>query len=107
MPKYLNYSEWSAKLDLFIEGNDNVLIELTDEHFEIDSGTAAIFYKKLESVYDFRKKQWLDKFNKTMIETKPKTDGELEFIFRNARSNLNPIISFINLKGIPKDLKMF
>jgi len=105
MSNFLTYSEWSIKLELFLAGNDDVLNDLKDAQFELDSGTASIFYKKLETVYDFQKKKWLDKFNKSIVDSNPKSDGELEFIFRNARSNLNALISFIKLNGIPEKLK--
>src|SRR6266542_768494 len=101
----LTYYEWTIELDKFAKEDDSVIEDLIDCKFALDAGTAVRFYLKINNTYSKRKQIWMDKFNQSLTQSRPKTDGELEIIFRNAKANLKPLIKFISLDGLPSDLK--
>jgi hypothetical protein len=99
------YSEWVNLLDKFGGGDDTALEELRNGSFTLDAGTASRFYLKVEEVYKKRKQNWLDRFRGSFLVQRFNREDELEIILRNGKQNLLPLIDFVELKGLPEDLR--
>ena len=105
MQSLTTYAEWINLLNQFGEGNDESLEQLNKGTFIIDAGTASRFYAVVENTYKKRKQKWLNKLQQSFRMQEPKTIADFEIVLRNGKQNLNPLIIFITLKGIPDDLK--
>ncbi len=99
------YSEWVNLLESFAEGDDTSINILESGSFIIDAGTAARFYTRVEEAYKKRKKRWLDNFQKSFELSGIKRIEELEISIRTGKQNLLPLCRFVNLTGLPDDLK--
>lgn len=99
------YSEWVNLLESFGKGNDLALEELNKASFIVDAGTAARFYSRVEDAYKKRKQIWLDKFQRSFQFQNMKSDNDFEIILRDGKQNLSPLNKFVELKGIPEDLR--
>lgn len=99
------YSEWANLLDKFGNGDDTALEELSQGVFTVDAGTASRFYAKAEEAYKKRKQSWLDKFQRSFQLQNFKTEDDFEIALRNGKQNLSPLGRFVQLKGLPDDLR--
>jgi hypothetical protein len=99
------YSEWTILLDKFGEGDDTALELLNKGSFTVDAGTASRFYLRIEEVYKKRKQNWLDKFQRSFYLQSFKTEDDFEIALRNGKQNLISIGKFVDLKGLPEDLR--
>jgi hypothetical protein len=105
MPPPTTYFDWSQLLERYARGDDAVLSELESGSFVVDSGTVYKFYNKVQEAYVERKKQWMDKFNRSFQVQSIRTESEMSIVLHNAKSNLWPIARMIRLSAFPKDLK--
>lgn len=99
------YSEWTNLLNQFGNGDDSVLDQLNLGTFLVDAGTVNRFYSKVEEVYKKRKQNWLDKFQRSFELQNLKSEDDFEITLRNGKQNLIVLNQFINIKGIPEDLR--
>lgn len=99
------YSEWSTILNLFGNGNDDVLEEMIHGSFTIDAGVANRFYNKVEETYKKRKQNWLAKFQKAFQLQSLKSEDDFEIALRNGKQNLIVLNKFISVKSFPEDLQ--
>ena len=99
------YSEWVNLLEKFGKGDDSALEELHEASFIADAGTATRFYSRVEDAYKKRKQFWLDKFQRSFQFQNIKSDNDFEIILRDGKQNLSPLNKFVELKGIPEDLR--
>jgi len=99
------YSEWVTLLDSFSEGDDTSISSLECGSFVVDAGTATRFYNRVEETYKKRKKRWLDNFQKSFEFSNIKRIDDFEIALRNGKQNLLPIYRFVNLPGLPDDIK--
>jgi hypothetical protein len=99
------YAEWAALLDSFAGGSEDALVQMRACSFEPDAGTAQRFYTRVNEAYMKRKQRWLDKFHHASGFRQIKTPGDFEIVIRDAKVNLAPIATFINLPGLPVDLR--
>lgn len=104
MKQISTYSEWVSALDRFGNGDDTAIDELEMAKFKVDAGTARRFYEKIELTYKKRKQSWLDKFQKSLQFQKTSLEN-LEIILRNGKQSLLVLVKFMNLIGLPDDLK--
>ncbi|MCS4228897.1 hypothetical protein [Sphingobacterium sp. BIGb0165] len=104
MMQISTYSEWVIILDRFGNGDDIVIDKLKMGAFKIDAGTAQRFYEKVEQAYKKRKQNWLDKFQRS-LQTQNTRIEDLEITLRNGKQHLSPLVNFVNLNGLPEDLK--
>jgi hypothetical protein len=99
------YFEWADKLEQFARGDDSVLSELQQGTFAVDAGTVYRFYNKAQEAYVERKKRWLDKFNRLFQVQYVKTENDISIVLQDAKTNLQPIAKFIQIKAFPDDLR--
>jgi hypothetical protein len=105
MPSPTTYFDWSQLLERYARGEDAVLSELEGGSFVVDSGTVYRFYNKVQEAYVERKKQWMDKFNRSFQVQSIRTESDMSIVLRNAKSYLQPIARLIKLSAFPKDLQ--
>lgn len=98
------YSEWMILLERFGNEDDTAIDDLKMRTFKIDAGTAQRFYEKVERAYKKRKQNWLDKFQRS-LQTQNTRIEDLEITLRNGKQHLSPLVNFVNLNGLPEDLK--
>lgn len=99
------YLEWVNLLDKFGSGDDTVLEDLSRGSFTVDAGTAIRFYSRVEEVYKNRKQYWLDKFQRSFHLQNLKSEDDFGIALRNGKQNLSPLSRFVELKGLPEDLR--
>ncbi len=99
------YSEWTYLLDKFADGDDTALVDLSEASFAVDAGTATRFYMSVNAVYKKRKQTWLEKFQRSFELQNFKSMEDFEMILRNGKQNLTPLTKFVDLKGLPVDLR--
>ncbi len=99
------YSEWAYLLDKFGDGDDSTLEDLSNGSFTIDAGIASRFYSRVEDVYKLRKRNWLDKFQRSIQFQNFRTVEDFEIALRNGKQNLSPISRFVVISGFPDDLR--
>ncbi len=105
MPSPTTYFEWFQLLERYARGDDGVLTDLEQGSFVVDSGTVYRFYNKVQEAYVERKKQWLDRFNRSFQVQSIRTESDISIVLRNAKSYLQPIARLIKLSAFPKDLQ--
>jgi hypothetical protein len=104
MMQISTYSEWTIMLERFGNGDNTVIDNLKMKTFQVDAGTAKRFYEKVEQAYKKRKQIWLAKFQRSLQIQKTCIE-DLEITLRNGKRHLLPLVNFVNLNGLPEDLK--
>lgn len=98
----LTYSEWSVNLEKFASGDDSVLDIMNTSSLELNDGNKIRFLNLVNKVYVRRKNLWIEKLN-NLFSSPINSIESLKVVIRNAKTNLNPLVSYINLNTIPED----
>src|SRR5437868_3790002 len=99
MASPITYAAWTVLLEKFGQGDDSVIEEMNLGSFEVDAGTAARFYLRVENAYKTRKQNWLTKFQRSFQLRNFKTEDELSIALRDGKQNLLPLSKFICIQG--------
>jgi hypothetical protein len=105
MKNPLTYADWCNLFERFSGGDDTVFNEMNSGNFDLDAGTAQRFYAQAEESYKTRKKMWLGKFQRSFETQNVKSVDDFGMILLTGRKNLIPLSKFLELKGLPENLK--
>jgi hypothetical protein len=101
----VTYAAWVDLLEKFGNGDDTVIGPMYAGKFTLDAGTAVRFLVRVEEAYKARKKEWLDKFQRSFQLNNFKSEEDFGIALRNGKQNLLPLIQFVALPGFPEDLR--